>query len=294
MQLRHIGGGFAIAVLFVGVGGSSALAADPPVLLSQEGRADQLFHSGEKKYDSGDYRGACDDFSESLKLGPKLGTLLNLALCHEQVGKLVTAWSEFSHGAAWAAQNNQRDRLEFATQHIRSLEPRLPRIVLQLPAARPIESIDLDGEPVPETRWYLPLYLDPGEHHVAIRAPLKKRTVVAFRVVMSPTDQVVMIPPLETDFNSLAPTTTIDRTSRNVGIGGLGLGAAGLIVGTVFGAMAASADTHDDSQRNAAISTVSFLGGAAFAIVGGWLLWTSSARGHATANSNSNSESRPP
>jgi hypothetical protein len=267
-----------------------ALAADPPpapphppTLLSTEGKADVLFHSGEKKYDSGDYAGACADFSESLKLGPKLGTLLNLALCHEQVGKLVTAWNEFSHGAAWASQNNQRDRLEFATQHIRSLEPRLPRIVLQLPASRPIESIDLDGEPVPEQRWYLPLYLDPGEHRVAIRAPSKKRTVVAFRVVMSPADQVVMIPPLETDYNSLAPTATIDRTPRVVGIVCLGLGAAALIAGTAFGIKAASSDTASDANRDAIISTISFVGSAALGITGGWLLWTSSARGHATS-----------
>src|SRR5690242_9319584 len=66
--------------------------------LSNEGRADVLFHSGEKKFDSGDYAGACVDFSESLKLGPKLGTLLNLALCHETTGRIVTAWSEFTHG----------------------------------------------------------------------------------------------------------------------------------------------------------------------------------------------------
>lgn len=268
-----------LAIVVLGGRSTLARAADPPPL-STEGRADVLFHSGEKKFDSGDYAGACEDFSESLKLGPKLGTLLNLALCHEQVGKLVTAWSEFSHGAAWAAQNNQRDRLEFATQHIRSLEPRLPRIVLQLPMSRPIESIDLDGEPVPETRWYLPLYLDPGEHRAAIRAPGKKRTVVAFRVVMSPSDQVVMIPPLETDYSSLAPTATIDRTTRVAGWVTLGIGAAALIAGTAFGVMAASADTRADAKRDATLSTVSFVGSAALAITGGWLVWTSSARSH--------------
>src|SRR5262249_5770680 len=148
--------------------------------LSNEGRADVLFHSGEKKFDSGDYAGACHDFSESLKLGPRLGTLLNLALCHETTGKVVTACSEFSHAAAWATQNGQRDRQEYATMHIRSLEPKLPRVVLQLPTQR-VESIDVDGEPVPEPRWYLPLYMDPGEHHLAVIAPGKKRTAVSFR-----------------------------------------------------------------------------------------------------------------
>lgn len=268
---------FAIAV------SPSAIAAppdEPEPLRSREGRADQLFHSGEKKFDSGDYAGACADFSASLKLGPKLGTLLNLALCHEQVGKLVTAWNEFAHGAAWAAQNNQRDRLEFAREHIRSLEPRLPRIVLSLPATSVIEAIELDGEPVPETRWYLPLYLDPGEHHLAVTAPGKKRTTVTFRVTMSPTDQLVMVPPLATDYEQLAPTTTIDPSRRTLGLGALGVSAASFALGATFGVLAATADDTSGAHTDALVATSAFVGGAAFAVIGGWLIWTSSARGH--------------
>lgn len=246
---------------------------------SNEARADQLFHSGEKKFDSGDYAGACKDFAESLKLGPKLGTLLNLALCHETTGKLVTAWSEFSHGAAWAAQNNQRDRLEFAAQHVRSLEPRLPRIVLQLPASRAIESIDLDGEPVPEQQWYLPLYLDSGEHRLAVSAPGKRRTTIAFRVSPSPGDQIVMVPRLDDDTAPRPPTKpTEDPTRRMLGLTALGVGAVGLVVGTTFGVMAAGADTVDSASGNATAATIAFISGAAFAATGGWLLWTSTPR----------------
>src|SRR5690606_7132179 len=43
-------------------------AAPPP--LSTDRRAEQLFRSGEKKFDSGDHAGACVDFAESLKLAP--------------------------------------------------------------------------------------------------------------------------------------------------------------------------------------------------------------------------------
>ncbi len=255
---------------------SRALAEPPaPVLLSTEGRADQLFHSGEKKFDSGDYAGACADFSESLKLGPKLGTLLNLALCHETIGKPVTAWHEFAHAAAWAAQNNQRDRYEFATQHVRALEPKLPRVVLQLPADRAIEAIDIDGEPVPEPRWYMPLYLDPGEHRVAVRAPGKERTTIAFRVTSSPSDQLVYIPRLA-DAEPASPGPTVDSTRRLLGLVGLGIGVTGAIVGTTFGVLAMTADERDPVVRDrATVATAAFLGGAAFGAAGGWLLWTS-------------------
>jgi hypothetical protein len=242
---------------------------------SNEGRADVLFHAGEKKFDSGDFAGACKDFSESLKLGPKLGTLLNLALCHATVGRTVTAWREFSHAAAWAAQNNQRDRLDFATMHIRSLEPRLPRIVLQLPADRPLESIDVDGEPLPEQQWYLPLFLDPGEHSLAATAPGKKRASVTFRVVASPTEQLIMVPSLKDDTDHPALARTVDPTRRTIGAVLLGFGGTGVILGTLFGIGAATTDDPDTATSGALAGTVAFGAGALLLFAGGWLYWSS-------------------
>lgn len=268
------------AIITCLVAGSAARAAPPaapPPELSTEARAEQLFRSGEKKFDSGAHEAACADFEESLKLGPKLGTLLNVALCHETVGKLATAWQEFHHASAWAAQNNQRDRLDFAVQHIRGLESRLPRVVLHLPADRAIAAIDLDGDPLPEQRWYLPLYLDPGEHTLAVTAPGKKRTTIAFSVTTSPTDQIVAVPSLA-DADAPppprppppAPTGGADET---IGFVLLGVGAAGLGAGTVFGVLAMTGDAGDASVKDhATVSTIAFVAGAALAAGGGALL----------------------
>lgn len=254
--------------------------------LSNEARADQLFRSAQKKFDGGDYGGACTDFSESLKLGPKLGTLLNLALCHETVGKVVTAWREYSHGAVWAAQNNQRDRLEFATQHIRALEPKLPRIVVQLPADRAIDGLELDGEPLPEARWALPLYLDPGEHRLAITAPGKRRTTVAFRVAVAPTDQLVYIPPLADDTGgppakagAVASTEEKMPPRRLAGWIGVGAGAVSVAVGATFGVLAVSAEERDPAVHGrATVATAAVIGGAVLAGVGGYLVWSTPRR----------------
>lgn len=242
-----------------------------PTQLSNEGRAEGLFHSGVLKFDSGQYAEACVDFAESLKLGPKLGTLLNLALCHETVGKVATAWNEFHHGAAWAAQNNQRERLEFATQHIRVLETRLPRVILQLPTERAISGIDLDGEPVPEQRWYLPLYLDPGEHKLAVTAPGKKRTSVSFRVTSAVTDQIVRLPSLPDD-EAAAPPRAHSPALYALGWVSLGLGVAGLATGSVFGILAMNADDADEAKSRATVSTVAFLAGAGFGVTGAYLV----------------------
>lgn len=262
---------FAGMLLAIACAPAAARAAEPD--LTNDQRAEQLFRSGEKKFDGGDYAAACTDFEASLRLGAKLGTLLNLALCHETIGRLATAWNEFHQGAAWAAQNGQRERQEYATAHVRALEGRLPRVVLQLPADRALSGIDLDGEPLAETHWYVPLYLDPGEHRLALTAPGKRRTSVAFRVVLSPTDQIVALPRLPDDPWAPASDGSGGGARRVLGIGLVGLGIAGVVVGTIFGVRAATADEREASvTRDAGISTAAFLGGVALGAGGGYVL----------------------
>lgn len=217
------------------IAASTAARADEPRPMSNEMRAEQLFRSGEAKYDAGKHAEACVDFDASLKLAPRLGTLLNVALCHETTGKLATAWAEFHHAAAWAAQNNQRDRRDYAMHHIASIEPRLPRVALQLPVTRAISSIELDGEPLPEQRWYLPLFLDPGEHAVAVTAPGKERTTVRFRVIDSPTEQIVVVPSLADDTKvaeSAAPPTRAEGMPTWAVVG---IGAGAFLAGALLG-----------------------------------------------------------
>ncbi len=273
MRRRVLPSGAAAIVMVLG---SAEAYADEPRPLSNEMRAEQLFRSGEKKFDAGKHAEACVDFAASLKLAPKLGTLLNVALCHETTGKLATAWAEFHHAAAWAAQNNQKDRREFAMQHILGIEPRLPRVGLQLPVTTAISSIDLDGEPLPEQRWYLPLYLDPGEHSIAVTAPGKKRTTVSFRVVDTPAEQLVVVPALADDPKTAADGSTPPK-AEPLPIAGLilvGIGAVGVVTGATFGAIAITGDDAD-AKGPATVSTLAFTAGAVALAAGGWVLLTS-------------------
>jgi hypothetical protein len=291
---------------FVGLAALVALAGDAraqaaPTGMSNEMRAEYLFRSGEKKFDSGKYVEACADFKESLRLGPKLGTLLNLALCHETVHKPATAWSEFHHGAAWAAQNGQKDRHDFAMQHALALETKLPRVLLQLPSDRALESVDVDGEPLPDSRWYLPIFLDPGEHSVTISAPGKQRSAVKFRVSDSPTEQLVNVPSLSDEVAGPAPAPPPppagppdpDRVRRLTGIALAAVGGAGLAIGLTFGLLAVEkrdeigarcsgnvcsaegAELYRDAQSRATVATVSTIIGVGAGAVGGYLFFTS-------------------
>ncbi len=268
---------------------------------SNEMRAEGLFRSGEKKFDAGQHALACQDFEASLKLAPKLGTLLNVALCHETVGKVASAWREFQHAAAWAAQNGQKDRHEFAVQHVMALETKLPRVTLQLPIERAIASLEVDGEPLPEQRWNLPLYLDPGEHAIAVSAPGKRRGTVTFRVVSSPTEQIVVVPSLA-DEGPASPAIAKDPEPpppsplvRNVGWGLLAAGGAGVVTGVVLGVVsiakrgdaddrcvngacdAEGVETLQDAQSLGTTSLVVLTAGVLLGAAGGVLVHTTSA-----------------
>jgi hypothetical protein len=67
---------------------------------------------------------ACSRFAESQRIEPKPGTLLNLALCHEDAGEASAAREEFLAVARLSTAPEQRERLAFALEHAEAMEAR--------------------------------------------------------------------------------------------------------------------------------------------------------------------------
>src|SRR5678816_2011124 len=78
--------------------------------------AEALFQDGRELLAQGKTQEACVKFASSQHVEPKLGTLLNLAACHEAEGKTASAWAEFTEAAVQAERSNQSERQEFALQ----------------------------------------------------------------------------------------------------------------------------------------------------------------------------------
>ena len=129
--------------------------------------ADALFRAARDDFDRGAYVQACLKFAESHRLDPAPGTLLNLSLCYEKIGKVASAWE----GYRQVAEKLRDERVGFATARSSALEQRLPWLTLRLPAGAPKGTrVFRDGGELLEPSLGIALPVDPGKHEIVVKA----------------------------------------------------------------------------------------------------------------------------
>ena len=160
-----------VSALALVCGGRLTLAAGPSS--SATATAEALFQEGRALMIAGRAREACQKFSESNRLDPATGTLLNLAVCNETVGRTATAWSQFRAAEVASVADHRDDRVGLAREHLASLLPKLSVITVQVSDAQRIPGLklSLDGVVWGEPLWNVPTPIDPGEHTVVAEAP---------------------------------------------------------------------------------------------------------------------------
>jgi hypothetical protein len=283
-------------------GASSARADAPARSVEETARAEARFHAGERLFDDKQYEAACAAFDESERIDPQLGTLLNLALCQEKIGKMAAAWHEYNVGAVWAEQRGQHERQAWALRRAVEVGRHVAIVVLDVPPAAEGYTIELDGGAVAPSAWGTPLAVDPGDHVVRISAAGHRSRQLGLRVPEGPVTQSLAVPKLEirTEASAALPSDelTPDERARGVsgrkvlGLAGIGIGIAAVGVGSYFGVRTFSkkndASSHcagtecdatgvmlqDDAHRSATASTVLFAVGAASVGLGVLLVWT--------------------
>jgi hypothetical protein len=142
----------------------------PTALAQPRGKpADVLFKEGRDAFDKGDYARACPKFAESQKIDPAPGTLLNLAVCEERTGKLVSARQHFTEVLSQLPARDER--VSFVKELLAKVDARVGRLSLTLAPDAPKETEvkdEREGKPVP---LGVELMLDPGEYSFEITAP---------------------------------------------------------------------------------------------------------------------------
>ena len=204
-----------------------------------------------KLLDRGKIKEACEKLESSYRIDEALGTLLNLASCHEKQGRLATAWGEYNEGLSIAKKAGQATRQKFAREHAAAIEPRLAHLTVLVEASARVEGLEVSVDKVvlASGAWTTPVPVDPGEHLIAATAPGRTRweqrsalkeaesiTVAVPTLASSPT--LTQIP--GSTPAPAAPPPARSAWKLRVGIAALGLGAVGLGVGAVFGSRAFS------------------------------------------------------
>jgi hypothetical protein len=137
--------------------------------------AESLFRDGKRLSGEHKFAEACPKFAESYKLDPGLGTLLNLATCHEAEGKPASAWAEFSEASSRARREGDNDRAQLADEHVRSLEPKLAHVSIALAGSAPAGLvIKFDGRELSSAALGVQFPVDPGQHQIDAAAPGKQ------------------------------------------------------------------------------------------------------------------------
>jgi hypothetical protein len=194
--------------------------------------AQALFDEGRALLLQGRPREACPKLEQSQRLDPGLGTQFNLAACYEQLGKLASAHALFIEVAEGARTSGQGEREQIARERAAAIEPRLGRLAIVVPAARPAElRVERDGAELGRDEWNVPAAVDPGLHRVRAWGPGVGEWASEVNVAADGTVREVKVPVGE-------ERSFFDPLHRKIGLAAAGLGVAGVLVGSFFGVRA--------------------------------------------------------
>jgi hypothetical protein len=141
------------------------LVSTPAYAQRAEGEAE--FQRGKSLMAAGKVAEACTAFEASMRIDPAKGTLYNLALCHEKLGKIASAWSEF---VELSRTDTNAARAKDATKRAAALEPQLTRMHLVIASAADDEHVtrgELDVTALRDSD----APVDPGKYTFEATAP---------------------------------------------------------------------------------------------------------------------------
>jgi hypothetical protein len=273
-------------------------AADPATAK----KATDLFRAGRAAAAAGDDKTACARFAESEALVPAPGTQLNLGACESKQGHLLAAREHFRKAGALFkpddirravainSANDITDKLAVLTVHLAPGAPQGAQVTLDgAPLDPPVLERGLELEPGRTTLVVNAEGRQPREYPVTLKEGEKRDLVVDVGEVPSPPVVAGAPPPATTDDGG--PSRR--KLMHTLGYVGLGAGAGGILLGSIFGGLAfhqaslvkanctasyecrpAGVAAASSGSTDGAVSTASFVLGGVFLAAGAYLTYT--------------------
>jgi Tfp pilus assembly protein PilF len=279
---------------------SSSTLANAQGSATDRALAEVLFREARELMDQGKTTEACAKFQESYRLDAALGTLLNLAVCHEKAGQLASAWARYGEAVTVARQKNDAERLAYAEEASRRLDGRFAtlRIATRNVASVPDLRFSLDGRALGRAAVDTPIPIDPGSHQVTVEATGYEPWTHSFNVATDAKEVPLEVPALKPKQAQPAappaqkspPPSEPSDSGATQRMWGLGVGAAGIVglgVGVGFGVHAMSKknerdeicadgicpsqegiDAHQSADTAATVANVAVIAGGALLATG--------------------------
>lgn len=219
--------------------------------------AQALFDQGLSDMKAGRFKIGCALIKQSLDVDARPGTIFTLAECYSRAGKYASAVSYYDHFLSTFEampkdqQEQQQARADISRQERTRLIAQVAWLTVVLPPLGPPGVVvTLDGEEFPSTLFGIATAIDPGPHVFTTRVP--EGPLIEQRVDIKAGERKAVS--LDVRTSSMAPETPPNpdnpegpKTPETEGAHthtlapwmwtSFGIGAAGLITGTISGVM---------------------------------------------------------
>lgn len=159
--------------------------------------AETLFKQGRVLLGAKKFAEAAQKFTESMRLDPQPGTQVNLALAYEKLGQHASAWINYTEVATKAERAGQSKRARVARRRAALIEPKLPRLAIEVSSPIPELVIERDETEVGDPQWGVAVPVDPGTLVITARAEGYETWTKEVTIRDAPETTTIEIPPLE-------------------------------------------------------------------------------------------------
>lgn len=224
--------------------------------------AKQLYQQAAADMQREAYDRACPQFAAALQLDPNhVRTAISLGTCEERWGKFQRALRRFEHARTLAVDQSAAEKIIEIDGLIVDLKQRLPHLRIIVPER--IADMDgltvvRNGTIVPESDFGKTVTMDPGTYEIMASSPVSGVWKSHVELRPGKTAEVTVSGDSAPTYTSnvpgfLALTESPNAeggrpggTRRRLGFTGIGIGAAGIVAGTITGGLAISKSSASD------------------------------------------------
>lgn len=236
-------------------------ALGQPVDQQKATAAQALFDQAGDEMEAKNFAAACPRLEEAVKLIPEaLGARATLAECYEGLGKLASAWTQYTMVEGLATKSGERARAEEAGNKAAALKPKLATLTIEIASgvdALPGLAITRDGASVGTGQAGVGLPVDVGRHEIVVSATGYKTWKKTIEVIADGAKATAKIPMLEREATATSPVASTGerkwQTPLAIGLmvgGGVGLGLGGIFGGLAIAKNAESNEKECDASTD--------------------------------------------